>query len=217
MTETSPVSFQSTPDDPLERRVTTVGRVLPHVEAKVVDAAGRVVPRGVAGELCTRGFGVMRGYWGEPEQTAAAIDAAGWMHTGDLATIDADGYGNIVGRLKDMVVRGGENVYPREVEEHLLTHPAVLDAQVFGVADDRYGEELCAWVRVRDGGGHAAAGCVTPDAVRAHCVGRIRHQLVPRYVEIVDAFPLTASGKPQKHVMRADVEARLGLKAQRTA
>ena len=148
MTETSPVSFQSAVDDPLERRVSTVGRIHPHVEVKVVDLEGRIVPRGERGELCTRGYSVMLGYWDETEKTADVLDANGWMHTGDLATIDDEGYCNIVGRIKDMVIRGGENLYPREIEEFLYRHPKIQDVQVFGVADDRYGEELCAWIRV---------------------------------------------------------------------
>ena len=151
MTETSPVSFQSAIDDPLERRVSTVGRIHPHVEVKVVDLEGRVVPRGERGELCTRGYSVMLGYWDEPEKTADVLDANGWMHTGDLAVIDDEGYCNIVGRIKDMVIRGGENLYPREIEEFLYRHPKIQDVQIFGVADDRYGEELCAWVRIRAG------------------------------------------------------------------
>ena len=168
MTETSPVSFQSSTEDSIERRVTTIGRVHPHVEVKVVDKEGRIVPRGERGELCTRGYSVMSGYWGEAEKTREAIDAAGWMHTGDLATIDAEGYGNIVGRIKDMVIRGGENLYPREIEEFLYRHPKIQDVQVFGVADDRYGEELCAWVRVR------AGETLTAEEVRASATARSR-------------------------------------------
>jgi fatty-acyl-CoA synthase len=211
MTETSPVSFQSGLEDTMERRVTTIGRVHPHVEVKIVDQQGRVVPRGVAGELCTRGYSVMSGYWGEPEKTRDVKDAAGWMHTGDLATIDAEGYGNIVGRIKDMVIRGGENLYPREIEEFLFKHPKVQEVQVFGVADDRYGEELCAWVRVR------AGETLTADEVRAFCQGQIAHNKIPRYVEFVTEFPMTVTGKAQKFLMRADVEKRLGLKRAETA
>ncbi|MBV1704152.1 MAG: AMP-binding protein [Hyphomicrobiales bacterium] len=211
MTETSPVSFQSSGADSLERRVTTIGRVHPHVEVKVIDPRGRVVPRGVPGELCTRGYSVMLGYWGEPGRTAEAVDAGGWMHTGDIATIDADGYGNVVGRIKDMVIRGGENVYPREVEEFLHKHPKVQDVQVFGVADDRYGEELCAWVRLR------AGEAMTAEELRAFCDGRIAHNKVPRYVEFVDAFPMTVTGKAQKYLMRLAVEERLGLRRTTTA
>ncbi len=211
MTETSPVSFQSSIDDPIERRVSTIGRVHPHVEVKIVDEKGRIVPCGERGELCTRGYSVMSGYWGEPEKTREAKDAAGWMHTGDLATIDEAGYGNIVGRIKDMVIRGGENLYPREIEEFLYKHPKIQDVQVFGVADNLYGEELCAWVRVR--AGHA----LTPEDVRAFCQGQIAHNKIPRYVEFVEEFPMTVTGKVQKFLMRKAVEERLGLKTAVTA
>jgi fatty-acyl-CoA synthase len=211
MTETSPVSFQSSTEDSIERRVTTIGRVHPHVEVKVVDKEGRIVKRGEPGELCTRGYSVMSGYWGEEEKTREAKDAAGWMHTGDLATIDAEGYGNIVGRIKDMVIRGGENIYPREVEEFLYKHPKIQDVQVFGVADDRYGEELCAWVRVR------AGETLTPEAMRAFCEGQIAHNKIPRYVEFVEEFPMTVTGKAQKYLMRKAVEDRLGLRRAATA
>jgi fatty-acyl-CoA synthase len=211
MTETSPVSFQSSTEDSIERRVTTIGRVHPHVEVKVIDAEGRIVRRGERGELCTRGYSVMSGYWGEQEKTDEALDAAGWMHTGDLAIIDAEGYGNIVGRIKDMVIRGGENIYPREVEEFLFKHPKIQDVQVFGVADDRYGEELCAWVRVR------AGETLTPEAVRAFCEGQIAHNKIPRYVEFVEEFPMTVTGKAQKFLMRKAVEERLGLRKAATA
>jgi len=211
MTETSPVSFQSSTDDPLERRVSTVGRIHPHVEVKVVDLEGRVVPRGERGELCTRGYSVMLGYWDEPEKTADVLDAQGWMHTGDLAVIDAEGYCNIVGRIKDMVIRGGENLYPREIEEFLYRHPKIQDVQIFGVADERYGEELCAWIRTRPG------ETLTADDVRAFCQGQIAHNKIPRYVEFVDEFPMTVTGKVQKFLMREAVEAKLGLKAAKTA
>ena len=211
MTETSPVSFQSSTDDPLERRVSTVGRIHPHVEVKVVDLEGRVVPRGERGELCTRGYSVMLGYWDDAEKTADVLDAGGWMHTGDLAVIDDAGYCNIVGRIKDMVIRGGENLYPREIEEFLYRHPKVQDVQIFGVADSRYGEELCAWIRVRDG------ETLTAEEVRAFCDGQIAHNKVPRYIEFVDEFPMTVTGKIQKFVMREAVEQRLGLKAAKTA
>ncbi|RYB03207.1 AMP-binding protein [Lichenibacterium ramalinae] len=211
MTETSPVSFQSAIDDPLERRVSTIGRVHPHLDVKIVDPEGRVLPRGEAGELCTRGYAVMRGYWGEPERTAAVLDAEGWMHTGDLATVDAEGFGNVVGRIKDLIIRGGENVSPREVEDYLYRHPDVQDVAVFGVADPRYGEEVCAWIRPRPGSG------LTPEAVRAFCTGRIAHQKVPRYVELVDSFPMTVTGKMQKFLMRDTMERRLGLAAAATA
>ncbi len=211
MTETSPVSFQSAVDDPLERRVSTVGRIHPHVEVKVVDLEGKIVKRGERGELCTRGYSVMLGYWEEKEKTADVLDANGWMHTGDLATIDDEGYCNIVGRIKDMVIRGGENLYPREIEEFLYRHPKIQDVQIFGVADTRYGEELCAWVRVRSG------ETLTAEEVRAFCDGQIAHNKIPRYVEFVDEFPMTVTGKIQKFVMRDAVEQRLGLKAAKTA
>ncbi|MFB9261796.1 AMP-binding protein [Bradyrhizobium erythrophlei] len=211
MTETSPVSFQSATDDPLERRVSTVGRIHPHVEVKVVDLDGKVVPRGERGELCTRGYSIMLGYWDEKEKTSDVLDANGWMHTGDLAVIDDEGYCNIVGRIKDMVIRGGENLYPREIEEFLYRHPKIQDVQIFGVADDRYGEELCAWIRIRQG------ETLTVDEVRAFCQGQIAHNKIPRYVEFVEEFPMTVTGKIQKFVMRDAVEARLGLKAAKTA
>jgi len=211
MTETSPISFQSALDDPIERRVSTVGRVQPHLEVKIVDAAGRIVPVGHAGELCTRGYAVMRGYWDDAQRTGESIDAAGWMHSGDLATIDAQGYCNIVGRVKDMLIRGGENVYPREIEEFLLRHPAVQDAQVFGVPDPRYGEEVCAWIVLRRG--HA----LTEAQLRDFCKGEIAHYKVPRYVRFVEQFPLTATGKPQKFEMRNAMMRELGLSVERTA
>jgi fatty-acyl-CoA synthase len=206
MTETSPVSTQTRVDDDIERRVSTVGTVHPHVEVKVVDpATGLTAPRGEPGEFCTRGYSVMLGYWNEPEKTKEAIDEAGWMHTGDLATMDADGYLNIVGRIKDMVIRGGENVYPREVEEFLYSHPAIADVQVIGVPDEKYGEELCAWVRVREG------ESVSEDDVREFCRGKLAHFKVPRYVLVVDEFPMTVTGKIQKFKMREVSIERLGL------
>ncbi len=211
MTETSPVSFQSAVDDPLERRVSTVGRVQPHLEAKVVDGEGCIVAPGQSGELCTRGYSVMLGYWDDQEKTNEVLDAAGWMHTGDLATLDAQGFCNIVGRIKDLVIRGGENVYPREVEEYLFRHPKIQEVQVFGVADVKYGEELCAWIKVREG------EALTAEEVRGFCEGQIAHQKIPRYVEFVDGFPMTVTGKAQKFLMRKDVEERLGLKALATA
>ena len=211
MTETSPVSFQSAVDDPLERRVSTVGRIHPHVEVKIVDLEGRVVPRGERGELCTRGYSVMLGYWGDAEKTADVVDAGGWMHTGDLGVIDDEGYCNIVGRIKDMVIRGGENLYPREIEEFLYRHPKIQDVQIFGVADDRYGEELCAWIRVRSG------EALSAEEIRLFCQGQIAHNKIPRYVEFVEEFPMTVTGKIQKFVMREAVENRLGLKAAKTA
>jgi fatty-acyl-CoA synthase len=211
MTETSPVSFQTGPDDPIERRVSTVGRIHPHVEVKIVDAEGRVVPRGERGELCTRGYVVMLGYWGDEERTAAAIDAAGWMHTGDLATLDGAGYCNIVGRIKDMVIRGGENVYPREIEEFLYRHPAVESVQVVGVPDPKYGEELCAWVVLRPG------QAASDEDLRAFCRGQIAHFKVPRYVLFTDSFPMTVTGKVQKYVLRERAAQTLGLRDVETA
>jgi fatty-acyl-CoA synthase len=211
MTETSPVSTQTTVSDDMERRVSTVGRVHPHLEVKVTDPeTGLAVPRGAAGELCTRGYSVMLGYWGEPAKTAEVIDAARWMHTGDLATMDEAGYLTIVGRIKDMVIRGGENVYPREVEEFLYTHPAVEDVQVIGVPDAKYGEELCAWVRVR--GGHTLTG----EELRAYCEGKIAHYKVPRYIRISEEFPMTVTGKVQKFKMREISTEELGLSAAAT-
>jgi fatty-acyl-CoA synthase len=198
MTETSPVSTMTRPDDTLARRTETVGRVMPHLESKVVDpATGLAVPRGEPGELCTRGYSVMLGYWEQPEATAEAIDAARWMHTGDLATMDDEGYLNIVGRIKDLVIRGGENVYPREVEEFLYSHPDIADVQVIGVPDAKYGEELMAWVVMRPG-----AAPLTAEAVREFCAGRLTHYKIPRYVHVVDGFPMTVTGKVRKVEMR---------------
>jgi fatty-acyl-CoA synthase len=207
MTETSPVSCQTRHDDDLERRTATIGRVHPHVEVKVVDpVTGETVPRGEPGELCTRGYSVMLGYWDDPGKTAEAIDADGWMHTGDLAEMRDDGYCNIVGRIKDMVIRGGENVYPREIEEFLHTHPDVEDVQVVGVPDEKYGEELCAWVRMRQG-----ADPLDADAVRAFATGKLAHYKIPRYVMVVDDFPMTVTGKVRKVEMREKSAADLGL------
>ena len=197
MTETSPVSAQTTANDDMERRVSTVGRVHPHVEVKVIDPeTGRVLPRDTPGEMCTRGYSVMLGYWNEPERTAEAIDAARWMHTGDLAVMDQAGYLNIVGRIKDMVIRGGENVYPREVEEFLYAHAAIEDVQVIGVPDAKFGEELCAWIRLRPGQD------LTAEEVRAYCQGRIAHYKIPRYIRFTEEFPMTVTGKVQKYLMR---------------
>ncbi|HEY0716141.1 MAG TPA: AMP-binding protein [Streptosporangiaceae bacterium] len=207
MTETSPVSTQTRFDDPIERRVSTVGRVGPHLEVKVIDPeTGLTVPRGEPGELCTRGYSVMLGYWQEPAQTAEAIDAARWMHTGDLGVMDEAGYVNITGRIKDMVIRGGENIYPREVEELLYTHPDVLDAQVIGVPDDKYGEELMVWVRMRGG-----AGPLTAEAVQEFCSGKVARYKIPRYVHVVDEFPMTVTGKVRKVEMREKAIGLLGL------
>ncbi len=197
MTETSPVSTQTCIGDTLEQQVGTVGPPHPHIEIKIIDADGRIVPRGATGELCTRGYAVMLGYWDEPGRTAEAIDGAGWMHTGDLATMDADGYCAIVGRIKDLVIRGGENIYPREVEEFLYRHPAIADVQVFGVPDARFGEELCAWVKLR------AGEALTEADLKAFCKDQIAHYKVPRYVRFVDDFPMTVTGKMQKYLMRA--------------
>jgi fatty-acyl-CoA synthase len=208
MTETSPVSTQTRADDDMERRVSTVGRVHPHVEIKVIDPeTGLVLPRGTSGELCTRGYCVMLGYWNEPEKTAEAIDAARWMHTGDLAVMDEAGYLNIVGRIKDMVIRGGENIYPREIEEFLYTHPDIEDVQVVGVPDAKYGEELCAWVKLRPGAE------LSTEQVREFCVGKIAHYKVPRYVRVTQEFPMTVTGKVQKFKMRETSITELGLQS----
>nr|WP_294811143.1 AMP-binding protein [uncultured Sphingomonas sp.] len=205
MTETSPVSFQTATDDPLARRTGSIGRVQPHLECKLIGEDGDVVPIGTPGELCTRGYSVMLGYWDEPERTAEAIDADGWMHSGDLAVFDAEGYGNIVGRLKDMVIRGGENIYPREIEEFLYGHPAVEDVAVVGVSDARMGEELCAWVRLRPGAETDA------EAIRGFCEGKIAHFKIPRHIRIVQTFPVTVTGKIQKYLIREAMIAELGL------
>ena len=207
MTETSPISTQTRPDDSLERRVSTVGRVHPHVEIRIADPeTGATLPRGVPGEFCTRGYSVMLGYWDQPDKTAEAIDAEGWMHTGDLAVMDADGYVNITGRIKDMLIRGGENIYPREIEEFLFTHPDVLDVQVIGVPDARYGEEVMAWIKLRPG-----AAELTVDDVRTFATGRLAHYKIPRYVRIVEEFPMTVSGKVRKVEMRRVSIELLGL------
>jgi fatty-acyl-CoA synthase len=209
MTETSPVSTQTRSDDSLDRRVSTVGRVGPHLEVKVIDPeTGRTVPRGTPGELCTRGYSVMIGYWNQPDKTAEAVDAAHWMHTGDLAVMDSEGYLAITGRIKDMVIRGGENIYPREIEEFLYTHPDILDAQVIGVPDAKYGEELMVWVRLR-----ADAPELTADALRAFCAGQLAHYKIPRYVHIVEEFPMTVTGKVRKVEMRERSVEILGLDA----
>ena len=206
MTETSPVSTQTSADDPLEKRVTTVGRVHPHVEIRIVDPdTGEVVPRGTSGEFHTRGYSVMIGYWNDPERTCEAIDTDGWMHTGDLAVMDDEGYVNIVGRIKDMIIRGGENVYPREIEEYLYTHPDIADVQVIGVPDVRYGEEVMAWVQLRDGARTTEAG------IKDYCRGTIAHYKVPRYIKLTDTFPMTITGKVQKFKMREQSISELGL------
>ena len=212
MTETSPVSCQSSTTTPLEKRVATVGLVQPHLQVKVIDPeSGAVVAPGVSGELCTHGYSVMHGYWEDVEKTQEAIDADGWMHTGDLATMDAQGYVNIVGRIKDMVIRGGENIYPREIEEFLYRHPAVQDVQVVGIPDQKYGEELCAWVVVRPG------QTLTEDDLKAFCKGQIAHYKVPRYIRFVSEFPMTVTGKIQKFKIRDEMKQQLGLQEDKTA
>jgi fatty-acyl-CoA synthase len=209
MTETSPVSTQTRANDSIDRRVSTVGRVHPHLEVKIIDPeTGLTVPRGTPGEFCTRGYSVMLGYWEQPDKTAEAIDAARWMHTGDLAVMDDEGYLNITGRIKDMVIRGGENVYPREIEEFLYTHPDILDAQVIGVPDERYGEELMAWVRMREG-----AEPLTAEALREFCAGKLAHYKIPRYVHVVEEFPMTVTGKIRKVEMRQVAVELLGLQS----
>ena len=211
MTETSPVSTQTSLEDPIDRRVSTVGRVHPHVEIKIVDGGGQIVQRGERGELCTRGYSVMRGYWGDAHKTGQTIDAGRWMHTGDLATMDAQGYLNIVGRIKDMVIRGGENLYPREIEEYLHGHPKIADVQIFGVPDDKYGEELCAWIKLVEG------ESAREDEVRDFCRDRIAHHKIPRYIRFVDAYPMTITGKIQKFEMRDRMIQELGLETIETA
>jgi fatty-acyl-CoA synthase len=206
MTETSPVTTQVRRDDTLERRCSTVGQVMPHTEIKIVDpGTGRTLPRGEPGEFLARGYAVMRGYWNDPERTAESIDQQRWMHTGDLATMDDDGYVRVVGRIKDMVIRGGENVYPREIEEFLYTHQQIADVQVIGVPDERYGEELMAWIVARPGAE------LTEEQVREFCRGQIAHYKVPRYIKFVDAFPMTVTGKVQKFKMRETAIEELGL------
>ncbi|MBB5153814.1 AMP-binding protein [Saccharopolyspora phatthalungensis] len=207
MTETAPVSTQTRADDSLDRRVSTVGRVGPHLEVKIIDpATGLTVPRGIPGEFCTRGYSVMLGYWQQPDKTAEVIDTARWMHTGDLAVMNSDGYVSITGRIKDMVIRGGENVYPREIEEFLYTHPDILDAQVIGVPDPKYGEELMAWIRLRDG-----APPLTAEALREFCTGKLAHYKIPRYVHLVTEFPMTVTGKIRKNEMRETARKLLNL------
>ncbi len=212
MTETSPVSCQSSTDTPLEKRVSTVGLVQPHLEVKIVHPeTGEIVPCGESGELCTRGYSVMHGYWDDPAKTREAVDAEGWMHTGDLATMDPEGYVNIVGRIKDMVIRGGENIYPREIEEFLYRHPQVQDVQVVGVPDPRFGEELCAWIMPKPG------QVLTEDGIREFCKGKIAHYKVPRHIRFVEAFPMTVTGKIQKFKIREEMKALLGLQENKTA
>jgi fatty-acyl-CoA synthase len=205
MTETSPVSFQSSVDDPVALRVATIGRVHPHLEVKIVDADGHIVPRGVKGELLTRGYSVMLGYWGEEEKTRETIDAARWLHTGDLAVIDNDGFASIVGRSKDMVIRGGENIYPREIEEFLYRHPKIMDVQCVGVPDQKFGEELCACIILRPG------QAATAEEIQDFCRGQIAHYKIPRYIRFVPAFPMTVTGKIQKYILRDQIATELGL------
>lgn len=211
MTETSPVSFQSSVDDSFERRVSTVGRVQPHCEVKIIDSGGTIVPRGVSGELCTRGYLVMHGYWDDQRQTDEAVDQDGWMHSGDLATIDDEGYCNIVGRIKDIIIRGGENIYPREVEEFLFRHSAIRDVQIVGVPDHKYGEVVCAWIILR------ADAELTAEDIRAFCEGQIAHYKIPHHVKFVDQFPMTVTGKIQKYIIRERMMQELGLEESRTA
>ena len=212
MTETAPVSFQSKKDDPIGKRVGTVGQINPFVEVKIVDENGHTVKRGTQGELCTRGYSVMLGYWDDTDRTKEAIDTSGWMHTGDLAVMDDDGYANITGRLKDMIIRGGENIYPREIEEFLYTHPAVQDVQVFGVPDEKFGEEVCAWIILR-----ADSDNINADAITAFCKGQIAHYKVPHYIRFVEAYPMTVTGKIQKFVMREQMREELTLSEVATA
>jgi fatty-acyl-CoA synthase len=207
MTETSPVSFQSNVDDPLDKRVGSVGRVHPHVEVKVIGEDGKTVPVGVQGELLTRGYSVMREYWDDKEKTAESIDGEGWMHTGDLANIDAEGYCDITGRVKDMICRGGENIYPREVEEFLFTHPDIVQAQVFGVPDPKYGEIVCAWIVLRGGAE------ISADDIKAFCKEQIAHFKAPAHVHFKDELPMTVTGKPQKFIMRDQMMETLGISA----
>jgi fatty-acyl-CoA synthase len=210
MTETSPVSFQSSTTDPLDKRTTTVGRIQPHLEVKIVDPLGAIVPVGETGELCTKGYSVMQGYWGDEAKTRESI-VDGWMHTGDLATLDAEGYCNIVGRLKDMLIRGGENIYPREIEEFLFRHPKIQSVQVFGVPDAKYGEEVCAWIVLRSG------EQATAEEIQQFCQGQIAHYKVPKYIRFVDELPMTVTGKVQKFVMRERMISELKVKEDKTA
>jgi fatty-acyl-CoA synthase len=200
-TECSPVNHMTLADDPLEKRVETVGRAGPHLEVKIVDEHGEIVPIGTTGDICTRGYAVMQGYWEDPEKTAETVDAEGWLHSGDLGVMDEEGYVAVVGRLKDMIIRGGENIYPREIEEFLFTHPKIQDAKVIGVPDEKYGEEVCAWVQLKEG------ETLTEDEIRAFCKANIAYFKVPRYIRLVDEFPMTVTGKVQKFRMREIMEA----------
>ena len=199
-TECSPVNHMTLADDPLEKRVETVGRGGPHLEVKIIDEAGEIVPIGQAGDICTRGYAVMKGYWDEPEKTAETVDSDGWLHSGDLGVMDEEGYVSVVGRLKDMIIRGGENIYPREIEEFLFTHPKIQDAKVIGVPDERFGEEVCVWVQLKEG------EVLTEDEIRAFCKANIAYFKVPRYIRLVDEFPMTVTGKVQKFRMREMME-----------
>jgi len=210
-TEMSPITFQTRPEDSLERRVSTVGTIHPHVEAKIVDSEGRVTPVGVRGELLTRGYGVMRGYWDEPQKTAETIDPRGWVHTGDLAVIDEAGYCNIVGRIKDLIIRGGENISPKEIEEFLYTHPKIQEVQIFGIPDQRLGEIVAAWIKLKPD-----LECTVEEIVE-HCRGNIAHYKVPQHVKFVEEIPMTVTGKPQKNVMRQRMIENLALEERRTA
>jgi fatty-acyl-CoA synthase len=211
MTETSPVSFQSLTTDSLERRVSTVGRIQPHMEAKVIDSEGSTVPLGQPGQLCTRGYAVMLGYWNDPEKTSDAIDSEGWMHTGDLAVLDDEGYCNIVGREKDLIIRGGENVYPREIEEFLFHHPKIADVAVVGVPHERFGEEVCAWIKLR------AGLSASVEEILDYCRGQIAHYKIPSHIAFVESFPMTVTGKVQKYLIRQEIAERLGRREQNTA
>jgi fatty-acyl-CoA synthase len=204
-TECSPVNHMTAADDPIEKRVETVGRPGPHLEVKIGSESGHVLPIGERGEICTRGYSVMRGYWDDPERTRETLDDAGWLHSGDIGVMDEEGYVRIVGRIKDMIIRGGENVYPREVEEFLFTHPHIIEVQVFGVPDAKYGEQVCAWIRVREG------ATLTEEAVKEYCRDRIAHFKVPHYVRFVTAYPMTVTGKVQKYKMREEMAQLLGL------
>jgi fatty-acyl-CoA synthase len=215
MTETSPVSFQSQKNDPIEKRVGTVGQIHPFVEVKIIGEKGHTVERGQQGELCTRGYSVMTGYWGDPEKTNEAIDSKGWMHTGDLAVMDLGGYANITGRLKDMIIRGGENIYPREIEEFLYSHPLIQDVQVFGIPDEKLGEEVCAWVILRDSEKQSTS--ISEDDIRTFCKGQIAHYKVPRFIQFVDEYPMTVTGKIQKFVMRNQMKEALARNEIHTA
>ncbi|MDH5749777.1 MAG: AMP-binding protein, partial [Rhodospirillales bacterium] len=211
MTETGPVSFQTSVDDPVDRRVSTVGRVLPHTEIKIIDENNRIVPVGTPGELLTRGYCVMPGYWEDPEKTSKAINASHWIYSGDIASLDADGYCRIVGRLKDMLIRGGENIFPREIEEFLYQHPNVEEAEVIGVPDPKYGEEVCAWIKLRPG------ATATEEEIRDFCRDKIAHFKIPRYIRFVKEFPMTVTGKVQKFKMRETMIEELGLDQAKSA